>query len=156
MTENEIILKAIEVLQKGGIILYPTDTIWGIGCDATNATAIEKVYRIKKRSESKSLIILVESIDQIYKYVDEMPQAALRLIKDTKKPLTIIYDNAKNLPLSLIAVDGSVAIRIVQEEFCKELILQFKKPLVSTSANISGEPSPASFKDISGEIKNEV
>ncbi|MBL0102765.1 MAG: threonylcarbamoyl-AMP synthase [Bacteroidetes bacterium] len=150
------IKKANEVIRNGGIILYPTDTIWGIGCDATNEKAVEKIYNLKKREESKSMILLLDAEGRLLQYVKDVPDQAYDLIEVSDKPLTIIYDDAKNLPSNLIAADGSIAIRICKDEFCKNLIGQMRKPLVSTSANLSGEKSPATFDDISEEIKNGV
>lgn len=150
------ILKSLEILNNGATILYPTDTIWGIGCDATNADAIEKVYKIKKREQSKSMIILLDNEMKISSYVDEVPDIAYDLIELSEKPLTIIFCGAKNLPENLINSDGSIAIRIVKDEFCKKLISRFKKPLVSTSANFSNEPSAATFNKIDKRIKNAV
>jgi len=153
---NDDIQKALEVLKKGGVILYPTDTIWGIGCDATNAKAVERVYEIKKREDSKSMLVLLENPNLILGYVDEMPDVAWDLIEFAEKPLTIIYDKAKNLATNLIADDGSVGIRITKEAFTQKLIQRFRKPIVSTSANISGQPSPQCFDEISDEIKSKV
>ncbi len=150
------IKKACEIMRKGGVILYPTDTIWGIGCDATNEEAVRKVYRIKQRNDSKSMLVLLDTPDKLGVYVDEVPEIAWDLIELSEKPLTIIYDGAKNLAPNLIAKDGSIGIRITAEVFSKELCKQFGKPIVSTSANISGKPSPASFKDIDEEIKKRV
>lgn len=150
------IKKALEVLKSGGIILYPTDTIWGIGCDATNAEAVKKIYAIKKRAESKSMILLLDNESRLLSYVKEIPEQAWSLIEFAEKPLTIIYDDARNLPAELIADDGSIGIRITKDDFCKNLIGLFRKPLVSTSANLSGEKSPSTFADISDEIKNSV
>lgn len=145
---NEDVKAALEVLQKGGVILYPTDTIWGIGCDACNADAVKRVYAIKNREDSKSMLVLMENAALLDRYVDEVPEVAFDLIELADKPLTIIYDGAKNLAPNLIAEDGSIGIRITSEAFTKELIRQFKRPIVSTSANISGNPSPANFSEI--------
>jgi L-threonylcarbamoyladenylate synthase len=142
----------VAVLQKGGTLLYPTDTIWGIGCDATNPTAVEKIYRLKKRTESKSLIILLDAVEKIGDYVAIVPDIAWGLVKNTKAPLTIIYPQAKNLAPNVIADDNSVAIRIVKNEFCIKLIRAFGKPIVSTSANISGGNPPADYQHIAPEI----
>jgi L-threonylcarbamoyladenylate synthase len=150
------IKKALEVLKSGGIILYPTDSIWGIGCDATNAEAVKKIYAIKKRAESKSMILLLDNESRLLSYVKEVPEQAWSLIEFAEKPLTIIYDDARNLPADIIADDGSIGIRITKDDFCKNLIGLFRKPIVSTSANISGEKSPATFAEISEEIKNSV
>ncbi|MBO4597858.1 MAG: threonylcarbamoyl-AMP synthase [Bacteroidaceae bacterium] len=156
MNYNEEIKKAVEVMRNGGIILYPTDTIWGIGCDATNEEAVKKVYEIKKRADSKALICLVDSEAKIDFYVKDVPPVAWDLIELSTKPLTVIYDGARNLAPNLLAEDGSVGIRVTNEEFSKQLCFRFRKAVVSTSANISGEPSPKSFADISDEIKNAV
>ncbi|SMO74357.1 L-threonylcarbamoyladenylate synthase [Solitalea koreensis] len=147
---------ALEVLNAGGTILYPTDTIWGIGCDATNPEAVEKVFKLKNRSETKSLIILVSNINDIDKYVKEVPVIAYDLIEYSDKPLTIIYDGAKNLAANAINEDGSIGIRVVKHPFCEHLLRKFRKPIVSTSANLSGEPSPKSFSDIDEEIITSV
>jgi L-threonylcarbamoyladenylate synthase len=153
--KNEI-KKCIEVLEKEGTILYPTDTIWGIGCDATSQRAVEKIYRLKKRVESKSLIILLADMKDISKYVKTIPDIARDLLKNVERPLTIIYPDAKNLAKNVIADDHSIAIRIVKNEFCKNLIRAFGKPIVSSSANIAGEPAPMVFKFISKEILDHV
>ena len=150
---NSEIKKTNEVLKNGGIILYPTDTIWGIGCDATNAEAVKKIFQLKKRSAEKNLILLLDTASRLPSYIKEVPENAWSLIEFSSKPLTIIYDGAKNLPLEVVADDGSIAIRITQDEFCNKLIGLFKKPLVSTSANISGTPWPACYDDISDDIK---
>jgi len=148
--------KAVEVLKNGGIILYPTDTIWGIGCDATNPEAVQKIYAIKKREDSKSMLVLMENPALLERYVDEVPEVAWDLVEITTTPLTVIYPNAKNLAKNLIAEDGSVGIRFTKEKFSTQLLQRFRRPLVSTSANISGEKSPALFDEISEEIKNQV
>ena len=148
--------KALAVLKNGGVILYPTDTIWGLGCDATNAAAVQKVYEIKKRAESKNMILLVDMESRISTYVKEIPEQAWALIEFTEKPLTIVYDGARNLPPELIAEDGSIAIRVTNDEFCKNLIGVLRKPLVSTSANISGSPTPAIYQEVSEEIRSSV
>lgn len=153
---KEDIRKACEVMQKGGVILYPTDTIWGIGCDATNAEAVKRVYEIKKRSDSKAMLVLVDNAVKVDFYVDGAPEVAFDLIELTNKPLTIIYDGAKNLAPNLMAEDGSVGIRVTSEEFSNQLCYRFRKAIVSTSANVSGEPSPATFGEISDEIKQAV
>jgi L-threonylcarbamoyladenylate synthase len=147
---------ALSALQKGKVILYPTDTIWGLGCDATNENAVEKIYSIKKRPESKSMIVLVATERDILKYVAAPDLAVFDFIAAQSRPTTIIFDHAIGLADNLIAEDGSVAIRIVQDEFCRHLIKRLQKPIVSTSANISGDPSPKIFRDISAEIINSV
>lgn len=144
--------KAIETMQKGGIILYPTDTIWGIGCDATNENAVDKIYKLKKRLETKSMLILLGNYDDLHKYVKSVPEIACQLINVSDKPLTIVYDKAINIAPNLINSDSSVGIRITKEIFSSELCAKFKKPIVSTSANISGEPTPKVFTEISKEI----
>ena len=153
---REDIKKACEVMNKGGVILYPTDTIWGIGCDATNEEAVKRVYEIKKRADSKAMLVLVDNAVKIDFYVNQAPEVAFDLIEFSTKPLTIIYDDAKNLAPNLIAEDGSIGIRVTSEEFSNQLCFRFRKAIVSTSANVSGEPSPASFADISEEIKQAV
>jgi len=144
--------KCLKVLQDGGTILYPTDTIWGIGCDATNDPAVEKVYRLKKRMESKSLIILLDDTKSLPDYVSTIPEIVWDLLGNVETPLTIIYPDAKNLAGNVIAKDHSVAIRIVKTGFCNRLIHAFGKPIVSTSANISGEATPVTFRHISADI----
>lgn len=151
---NEAI-RAFEALKKGGTILYPTDTIWGIGCDAKNEKAINKIYQIKQRPESKSLIILLSDKESLSKYVEKVPLIALDLMDQIDKPLTIIYPKAKNLPSSILT-DGSIAIRITKNEFCSKLIQLLESPLVSTSANTSGDLPPLIFKQVSNYIKNKV
>lgn len=153
---NEDIKEACRVMQEGGVILYPTDTVWGLGCDATNEEAVRKVYEIKKRMDSKALLVLVDSPVKVDFYVDEIPSVAWDLIELTTKPLTIVYSGARNLASNLLAEDGSVGIRVTGEEFSKKLCQRFRKAIVSTSANISGEPSPAIFEEISEEIKSQV
>lgn len=153
---KEDIEKACEVMFNGGIILYPTDTIWGIGCDATNPEAVKRVYEIKKRIDSKALITLVDSPAKVNAYVQNMPEIAWDLIEFATKPLTIIYDKARNLAENLLAEDGSAGIRVTNEPFSKDLCMRFKKPIVSTSANISGEPSPQNFSEVSQEIISAV
>jgi L-threonylcarbamoyladenylate synthase len=150
------IKNCIEVLETDGTILYPTDTIWGIGCDATSQHAVERIYRIKKRLESKSLIILLADTKEISKYVKNVPDITLDLMKNVERPLTIIYPNAQNLAGNVIAEDNSIAIRIVKNKFCKALIRKFGKPIVSSSANIAGEPAPMVFKCVSKEILEQV
>ena len=146
------ISEAVNVVKRGGIILYPTDTIWGIGCDATNAEAVARVYALKQRTDSKALICLLGSDASLNLYVDDVPAVAYDLIEFATKPLTIIYDGARNLAPNLLAEDGSVGIRVTKEEFSQTLCMRCKRALVSTSANISGQPSPASFKDIPAEL----
>ena len=150
------IRKATQVLKEGGIILYPTDTIWGIGCDATDEEAVRRVYRLKQRSDSKSMLVLVDTAVKIDFYVKDVPEVAWDLIEVTDKPLTIIYAGARNLAPNLLAEDGSVGIRVTNEEFSHRLCQQFRKAIVSTSANISGQPAPANFSEVSEEIKNAV
>ena len=150
------IKKACEIMEKGGIILYPTDTIWGIGCDATNEDAVKRVYEIKKRIDSKALIVLVDKPVKVEFYVREVPEIAWDLIDVADKPLTIVYPNARNLATNVLADDGSVGIRITQETFSRKLCERFRKAIVSTSANISGQPAPTNFNEISDEIKQAV
>jgi len=153
---NEDIKKACQVLSEGGIILYPTDTIWGIGCDATNENAVKKVFDLKKRTDNKAMIVLLDNQVKLDYYVQDVPEISWDLIELSEKPLTIIYDNARNVAPNLIAEDGSLAIRITKEKFSNELCKRFRKAIVSTSANISGAPSPRSFHEISDEIRNNV
>jgi L-threonylcarbamoyladenylate synthase len=148
--------RAIEVLHNGGLILYPTDTIWGIGCDATNPDAVNRVYRIKKRDDRKSMLILLDSENRLSSYVREVPEVAWELIEAANKPLTVIYPGAKNIATNLVSEDGSIGIRITTDPFCKELISRFRKPVVSTSANISGQPAPLIFKEIGPEVRDAV
>lgn len=156
MNQQEDIKNAIEVMKQGGVILYPTDTVWGIGCDATNAEAVAKVYKIKKRDDSKALICLVDSDARLQRYVRNVPNVAWDILDIATKPTTIILDGAINLAPNLIAEDGSIALRITKEPFSHELCYRFQKPLVSTSANISGEPAAANYNDISQELIDAV
>lgn len=144
----------VRVLEEGGVIVYPTDTVWGLGCDALNSRAIDRVYKIKKRAEQKSLIMLVDSFQSLNKYVARVPEIAIDLISSIDNPVTVIYDNARNLPRNVSAPDGTIAIRVVRDEFCLALIKGLGKPIISTSANISGEPTPLVFKQISSQILN--
>ncbi len=153
---HDDIKKALEVLKGGGVILYPTDTIWGIGCDATNEEAVQRIYEIKKREDSKSMLVLMENPALLDRYVEEVPEVAWDLVEITTTPLTVIYPGAKNLAKNLIAEDGSIGIRFTKEAFTSQLLQRFRRPLVSTSANISGEKSPAFFDEISEEIKSAV
>lgn len=165
MDTKTIINEALEVLKNGGVILYPTDTVWGIGCDACNPEAVEKVFRIKRRAEAKSLVLLASDLDMVARYVDRIPSIAIDLVEVNDAPMTIIYPGAQHLAPNAVAQDGSVGIRIPFSEeedrpedgggaFCKELVRRLRKPLVSTSANISGEPTPAGFDEISEEIRS--
>ena len=154
-TEDDI-RNAVEVMRKGGVILYPTDTVWGIGCDATNAEAVARVYEIKKRADSKALICLVDSDARLQRYVKKVPNVAWELLDCADKPTTVILDGAVNLAPNLIAEDGSIALRITQEAFSKELCYRFQKAIVSTSANISGEPTAQNYCDISQEVIDAV
>ena len=149
MKQEDDIKKAIEVMRKGGIILYPTDTVWGIGCDATNAEAVAKVYALKRRDDSKALICLVDSDNRLQRYVRNVPDVAWQLIEAVEKPTTLILDGAVNLAPNLIADDGSIGIRITKEPFSRELCYRFQKAIVSTSANVSGEPAAQNYRDIS-------
>lgn len=143
-------------MREGGVILYPTDTIWGIGCDATNEDAVRRVYEIKQRQDSKAMLVLVDSSVKVDFYVQDVPEVAWDLIDLADKPLTIIYSGARNLAENLLAEDGSVGIRVTNEDFSKRLCQQFRKAVVSTSANISGQPSPRNFSEISEEVKSAV
>ena len=169
-TDSSVVLsEALEVLRKGGVILYPTDTIWGIGCDATDPEAVRRIYDIKHRSDSKSLVLLASDLDMVARYIHKIPDIAIDLVEVNDKPMTIIYPGAICLPApadgepvvkdryhlayNTVAEDGSVGIRIPMMEFCKELVRRLGRPLVSTSANVSGEPSPKSYADIVPEIR---
>ncbi len=152
----EDIKKACRVMQEGGVILYPTDTIWGLGCDATNEEAVRRVYEIKHRADSKAMLVLVDSAVKVDYYVQDVPAVAWDLLEVADKPLTVIYSGARNLAPNLLAEDGSVGIRVTAEEFSKALCFRFRKAIVSTSANVSGQPSPRTFAEISEDIKNAV
>lgn len=152
MFGGEPLTDICNVLHNGGAILYPTDTIWGIGCDATNAAAVEKIYEIKQRDPNKPLSLLASSIEMVKEYVEELHPRIETLLMHHIRPLTVVYNKAKNLPPNLLPADGSIAIRIARDQFCKELIEQFGKPIVTTSANVSGEPFPAHFGAISSAI----
>ena len=152
MDYSEDIRQALNVLIKGGIILYPTDTIWGLGCDATSQNAVEKIFKFKKRRESKSLIILVNGFTMLERYVRNIPAVAGEILEVSDKPLTIIYHEGKNLAPGVCNEDGSVGIRVCQDDFCNELITRFRKPVISTSANFSDAPSPSLFSEIEDEI----
>ena len=147
---------ALAVLHKGGTILYPTDTVWGLGCDARSKDAVNKIFKIKQRAEYKSMVVLVCDEKMLNRYVKEVPAVAWDLIEAAEEPITIIYPEGRGLAQNIIAADDSVGIRIVKDDFCRDLIHKFGKPIVSTSANISGEKAPASFSDISNEIINKV
>ena len=153
---EEDIKNCIEIMKKGGIILYPTDTIWGIGCDATNEAAVQRVYELKRRADNKAMIVLVDSADRLDHYVVDVPDMAYELIDVAVKPLTLIYDGAYNLAKNLLGENDSIGIRVSQERFSPELCAKFRKPLVSTSANISGAAAAATFAQISEEIKQGV
>lgn len=156
MNREEDIRNAVETMRKGGVILYPTDTVWGIGCDATNEEAVAKVYAIKRRDDSKALICLVDSCDRLQRYTRDTPEVAWNVMELATKPTTVILDDIDGLAPNLMAEDGSVGIRITNEPFSKELCYRFQKPIVSTSANISGEPTAQNYRDISEEILNAV
>ncbi len=149
---KEIIDQAVATVKAGGVILYPTDTVWGLGCDATNPEAVAKVFAIKRRSEAKSLVILAADLDMVARYIRQIPSIAIDLVEVNDAPMTIVYPGAEGLAPSVVAEDGSVGIRIPRHEFCHELLRRLRLPLVSTSANVSGEPSPVTFRDIPREI----
>jgi len=151
MLKDEV-ANALKIIQDGGIILYPTDTIWGIGCDATNTEAVKKIYRLKQRDEAKSMIILLDTENKLESYVSEVSPLAYDLIAYAENPLTLVMPGAKNISPALIAPDGSIGVRICKHPFCQQLIQRFRKPIVSTSANISGKPSPQYFLQIAPEI----
>lgn len=149
---NTEIHNAFEVISKGGIILYPTDTVWGIGCDATNAEAVAKIYKLKQRAETQSMIVLMNAEKMMYNVFKDIPEVAWQILDVSEKPTTLILDNPRNVAPNIIAADKSLGVRLVKEPFCFKLLERMKKPLVSTSANISGQPTPKSFKEISPEI----
>ena len=148
--------KALKILEQGGLIVYPTDTIWGIGCDAANGDAIRRIYKLKRRSDTKTMICLVSDFEMLNKHVEMIPEITLELVESAEKPTTIIYDNPRGISDNLVADDNTLAIRLVQEPFCNELIEKFGKPIVSTSANISGCPPPLSFEEIDHDILKDV
>ncbi len=149
MLDQDIELeKAILTLKRGGTILYPTDTVWGIGCDATNADAIDKIYALKKREDSKSMICLVSDFKMLQQYLEEIPEVAYDILKYAKKPTTIVYDRPLHVAENIIAEDNSLAVRVVRDPFCSKLIRKLKKPIISTSANLSGKPTPLSYEEI--------
>ncbi len=149
---NEEVHKAFEIIKEGGIILYPTDTVWGIGCDATNAEAVQKIYALKQREESKSMIVLMNNDRMLYNVFKEIPEVAWQIMDLSEKPTTLILDNPRNVAPNIIAEDKTLGIRLVKEPFCFKLMERMKKPLVSTSANISGQTTPKSFKEIDPKI----
>ena len=149
---NHEVHKAYEIIKEGGIILYPTDTVWGIGCDATNPTAVAKIYKLKKRAETQSMIVLMNGEKMIYNVFKDIPEVACQIIDLSENPTTLVLDKPRNIAANLIAPDQTLGIRIVKDPFCFKLLEKMKKPLVSTSANISGQPTPKSFKEISPEI----
>jgi len=153
---QEEIKKALDILYNGGVILYPTDTVWGLGCDATNEKAVKRIHEIKKSADAKAMLVLVDNPGKLQSYVDEVPDIAWDLIEMSEKPLTIIYPAAKNLASNLIAADKSIGIRVTKEAFSRNLCMRFKRPIVSTSANFCGAPTPANFSQIPEEIKSAV
>ncbi len=164
---NEVLNQTVQVLREGGVILYPTDTLWGLGCDATNPDAVARIYSIKKRSDSKALVLLASSLDMVAKYVKEIPDAAIQLVEVNDSPMTVIYPGAifrgpdfpadrHFLAWNVVAEDGSVGIRVPLHEFCRDMAFKLGRPVVSTSANISGQPSPSMLRDIPQEIKDAV
>ncbi|MAW94884.1 MULTISPECIES: L-threonylcarbamoyladenylate synthase [unclassified Leeuwenhoekiella] len=144
--------ESLPVLKRGGLLLYPTDTVWGIGCDATNAEAVDKIYELKKRPESKALICLVSDLKMLRQYVEDIPEVAYNILKYADQPTTIVYDNPIRIAENLVGADNTLGIRIVQDEFCQTLIRKLGKPLVSTSANLSGEPTPMRYPEISAAV----
>jgi L-threonylcarbamoyladenylate synthase len=155
MLKDEV-AEAFKVVQDGGIILYPTDTIWGIGCDAANTDAVKRIFSLKQRDEAKSMIILLDTDNKLQSYIQEVPELAYNLIEYAENPLTLVMPGAKNISPALIAADGSVGIRVTSHQFCQQLIQRLRRPLVSTSANISGKPSPQYFGQVDDEIINGV
>jgi L-threonylcarbamoyladenylate synthase len=153
---GEDLKESLNTLRQGGILLYPTDTIWGLGCDPTNESAVNRIFQLKSRGENKNLIILADSISMIERYVTDIPEIVYELAEVSDTPLTIIYPKGKNLAAGVCSEDGSVAIRICKDKFCSELISRFRKPIVSTSANLSGSPSPGNFSEIEEILINKV
>lgn len=154
--DHQDLKESLDTLRSGGLLLYPTDTIWGIGCDPLNVEAIQQIYALKGRDQAKSMILLLENENMLSSYVEEVPDVAYQLIEYSERPLTIVYSKAKNLPPELVNSDGSIGIRIVKHPYCEELIRRFRRPIVSTSANLSGEPSPKGFEDIAENIRDGV
>lgn len=155
-TYQEDIDQAVAIMKRGGVILYPTDTVWGIGCDATNEEAVARIYAIKQRSDSKSMLVLVDSVSSLERIVQEVPEVAYSLIELAVKPITIIYDQGVGLAHNLLAEDGSIGVRVSRETFSRQLARAMRRPIVSTSANISGSPTPMFFSAISPEVINQV
>ena len=153
---EEDLKSALTILKQGGVILYPTDTIWGLGCDPTNEQAVNRIFRLKSREEGKSLIILADGLSMVERYVKEVPEIVYQLIEVSDTPLTIIYPAGKNLADGVCSIDNSIGIRICEDEFCSKLISRFRKPIVSTSANFSGKPSPRNFSEIENELAGMV
>lgn len=149
---NIVLNNAIKTLKEGGLILYPTDTVWGIGCDATNYEAVNKIFKLKQREDSKTMICLVHNFDMLHQHIEDVPELARDILRYSEKPTTIIYDRPKRVAENLIASDNTLAIRIVKHDFCERLIKRFKKPIVSTSANLSGHPTPKTFHEIETDI----
>ena len=149
---KEIVEEAVRVLKEGGVILYPTDTVWGLGCDATNEEAVQRIFGIKHRSEAKSLVLLAADLDMVARYIKQIPSIAIDLVEVNDAPMTIVYPGAQGLAPGVVAEDGSVGIRIPMSDFCREIARRLRRPLVSTSANISGEPTPSRYSEISPEI----
>jgi len=156
MNFEEDVKRSVDMIKSGKVILYPTDTIWGIGCDATNSKAVQRIFGLKGRAIGKSMIILLDSAENLKKYVKQVPPIAFDLIENSASPITIVYSGAFNLAKNLIADDGTIAIRIVQDEYCRQVISKSGKPLVSTSANFSGSPAPPTFMEIEEEVKKKV
>ena len=149
---NNDLTNCLEVLKRGGVIIYPTDTVWGIGCDATNSKAVKRIYEIKRRADSKALITLVDSVAALERVVDEVPEVGYQLVEVAVDPLTVVYDRGIGVAPELLAEDGSIGVRITSEEFSRELCRRFRRPIVSTSVNVSGEPSPKSVDEITPEL----
>ena len=167
MEERDVIKAAVQVLRDGGVVLYPTDTVWGLGCDATNPEAVAKVFALKRRSDSKSLVLLASDMDMVCRYIKEVPEIAVQLVEVNDKPMTIVYPGARAaqagaapdrflLAANTVAEDGSVAIRVPLNEFCRKLLAALGRPLVSTSANISGQPTPGNFDEIAAQVREAV
>lgn len=156
MDFHDDIKACLDTIQSGGLILYPTDTVWGIGCDANNPEAVQRILKLKRSNDQKSMLVLVDSESRLNNYIPEVPDAAWDILEFAVKPTTIIYDDAKNVCAELLAEDGSLGVRVVRDDFCQKLIQRFKRAIVSTSANVSGDSTPGSFSEIKEEIKNQV
>lgn len=156
MTIEEDINNAVGIMRRGGVILYPTDTVWGLGCDATNSQAVKRIYDIKQRADNKAMIVLLSRVDDLWRYIDTVPDVAVELVEAAVRPLTVVYDRGINMAPELMGADGSVGVRITRERISAGLCRALRRPIVSTSANVSGQPAPAIFPEIAPEILKAV